>query len=97
MKKFNNGQKVQSKEKGIGRIVDGYDLNDESVYQVKWLNTNLIEKFVSEKELQSFNEECKFQAFFNKIFRSGKSGKIVKIISFVIFVYLLVLLILTIK
>ena len=87
MKKFKNGQKVQCvKTKEIGRIVDGFDLDKNSVYQVKWYKSGIIEAFVSENTLRKFTQESKLEAFFNKLFSSERADKIIVNILKLIFV-----------
>lgn len=79
MKKFKNGQKVQCvKTKEIGRIIDGEDFNEKSVYLIKWHKSGKVEAFVNENTLQEFYQENKIQQFFNYFFGSKKSDKAVK-------------------
>ena len=90
MKKLKNGQKVKCvKTKQIGRIIDGYDLNENSVYRVKWYESGNIETFVSENTLQEFTRESKIQTFFNDFFSSEKSDKAIKNILKFIFVVII--------
>lgn len=79
MKKFENGQKVQCvKTKEVGRIIDGEDFNEKSVYLIKWYKSGKVEAFVNENALQEFTQESKIQKFFNDFFGSEKADKAVK-------------------
>ena len=87
MKKFKNGQKVQCvKTKEVGRIIDGEDFNEKSVYLIKWYKSGVIEAFVSENTLRKFTQESKLEAFFNKLFSSERADKIIVNILKLIFV-----------
>ena len=78
MKKFKNGQKVQCvKTKEVGRIIDGEDFNEKSVYLIKWYKSGKMEAFVNENTLRKFTQESKLEAFFNKLFSSERADKII--------------------
>lgn len=90
MKKFKNGQKVQCvKTKEVGRIIDGEDFNEKSVYLIKWYKTGKMEALVNENTLQEFDQENKAQQFFNDFFGSEKSDKAIKNILKFIFVVII--------